>query len=126
MWAISKLNSASIIGSTSGAWENGIVESTEAKLPVSVNPLLPPYQDMVMMGLQYIPCPITRASIMLKRGLGTLVWMNDASIEKFFESLHDMIFDKKKRKRIVENNFSIGKKNLSINTVRPVIKRIIG
>ena len=126
MWAISKLNSASIIGSTSGAWENGIVESTEAKLPVSVNPLLPPYQDMVMMGLQYIPCPITRASIMLKRGLGNLVWMNDASIEKFFESLHDMIFDKKKRKRIVENNFSIGKKNLSINTVRPVIKRIIG
>ncbi len=125
MRALSRVNSVSVIGSTAGAWENGIVESTESKMPVSVNPLLPAYQDMVMMGFQYIPCPITRASVMIERGLGDMVWMNDPSIERFFETLWEIMFNKRKRKRIVEHNFRIGKDNLSLDVVRPVITSIL-
>lgn len=124
--ASSKLNTISVVGSSLGAWENGIVESTEARLPVSVNPLLPAYQDMVMMGLRYIPCPITRASAISDNGKGSDAWLNDPSIVKFFESVYSIIFDRKQRRTIVDSNFEVGKKNLSIGTAKPVIKKIIG
>ena len=126
MWSLSRLNSISIVGSMSGAWENGIVESTEAMLPVSVNPMLPAYQDMIMMGFRYIPVPITRAARMKERGSGDKSWINDASIESFFGTMSEVIFDRDKRKEIVEHNFSVGKERLSLDQARPTLEKILG
>ena len=94
-------------------------------IPVSVNPLLPAYQDMIMMGFTYIPCPITRASLMIEKGLGDYVWMNDPTIERYFETLNEVLFNKRKRKRITEHNFRVGKENLSLEALRPVIEKIL-
>ncbi|MFP4189767.1 MAG: hypothetical protein ACLFSL_01880 [Candidatus Woesearchaeota archaeon] len=120
----SYLNSACIIGSEFGGWENGILEATEHKMPVSVNPLLPSFQDMVALGYNYIPAPIMIFSDLIHASLDTDN-LKFPSIKTFYDKMYSRIFVKKTRRANVNHNYSIGLRAQSKKAARPMFKKLL-
>ncbi|MFW5852754.1 MAG: hypothetical protein ACOCUR_01880 [Nanoarchaeota archaeon] len=120
----SYLNSICVVGSEFGGWENGILESTEHKIPVCVNPLLPSFQDMTALGYNYIPAPILIFSdaATLKINVDLLDF---PSIKSFFKKVYNRIFVKKARRLNINHNYSIGLKKQSKDATKILIKKMM-
>ena len=111
---LSKLKSICYSGSAFGGWENAIVECSENKIPVFVNPKIPAFGDMIKMGYIYPTIPFISMPP-IEDLPSSKVWENNFSIEFFFESMYELFYDVSKRKKITENNFNVGQKYQSIS-----------
>jgi hypothetical protein len=118
------LNSVCIVGSEFGGWENGILEASEHKMPVCVNPLLPSFQDMTALSYNYIPTPIMIFSDITQVKLSE-DYLNFPSIKTFYRKVYSRIFDKTLRRSNVNHNYSIGLKKQSKAITKPLVKNVI-
>ena len=120
----SYLNSTCIVGSEFGGWENGILEATEHKIPVAVNPLLPSFQDMMALGYNYVPAPIIVFSDLAQTRLD-IDYLRFPSIKTFYDKLYSRIYIKNTRRTNVNHNYLIGLKTQSIQAARPLIRKFL-
>ncbi len=120
----SYLNSACIVGSEFGGWENGILEATEHKMPVAVNPLLPSFQDMVALGYNYIPVPIMVFSDLAQTSLNT-DFLKFPSIKTFYDKIYSRIYVKKTRRANITHNYNVGLRTQSKRSAKPMIQKLL-
>lgn len=124
MAGLQNSHSVSIVASEFGGWENGILESTEFKIPVSANPYLPSFQDMNAYGYKYIAAPILVFSD-LRQTKFSDEYLSFPSIQSYYHELFKVIFDSKERAKNVEHNFNIGKRVQSVAVATKLIKKIL-
>lgn len=124
MKRLSYCDSVCIVGSELGGWENGILEATQYRIPVCVNPLLPAFQDMSALGYNYIAAPIMIFSDLKKSEFSTQ-FLHFPSIETFYNKIYERMFDKDTRKRNVDHNYRVGSRTQSVYVAAPVIKSIL-
>lgn len=117
-------DSVCIVASQFGGWENGILESSQHKIPVCVNPLLPAFQDMNALGYNYISAPIMIFSDLLKSGFN-VQYLNFPSIDTFFKQINERLYDSIPRNNNIDHNYKVGYKMQSKNAVMPIITKIL-
>lgn len=121
---LSFTKSICIVGSKFGGWENGILEASEHKMPVCVNPLLPSFQDMNALSYNYIPAPIMIFSDITQVKLSE-DYLKFPSIQTFYKKVYSRIFDKSVRRSNVNHNYSIGLKKQSKDVAKPILRKVI-
>ncbi|MFW6230473.1 MAG: hypothetical protein ACOC32_00425 [Nanoarchaeota archaeon] len=124
MTLFSYLNSICIVGSEFGGWENGILEASEHKIPVCVNPLLPSFQDMTALSYNYIAAPIMIFSDFAQIKLSN-EYLAFPSIKTFYKKIYNRIFDKRSRTSNVNHNYSIGLKKQSKKVTKPQLRKLL-
>ncbi len=123
---LSNLKSICFSGSAFGGWENAIVECSENMIPVFVNPKIPAFGDMIKKGYIYRIIPFINMPSQ-EELLSARVWEKHFSLEFFFENIYDLFYDISMRKKIIDNNFQIGKKYQSMayiskNKILPLLE----
>lgn len=122
---LSHLKSICFSGSALGGWENAVVECTENRIPIFVNPKIPSFGEMAKMGYIYHIIPFIK---MPKIGefSSVKIWEKNYSFELFLKNIYHFFYNISMRNKITEQNYKIGKKwqsmkYLSKNVILPLL-----